>query len=138
LPEFYVEDESLRINLYRRLASYQEFSQIEQFEKELLDRFGALPVEAVRLLDAARLRMMGERLGLKKLVLEVRQLKMFFNEQWADRFPTQEHFSERLRSIIKTAGVPVQFLQKGGFGIKAQLSDTDTLSAAKKVLQSLG
>jgi len=137
LPEYYVEDESLRINLYRRLAAYQELSQVEQFEKELTDRFGPLPVEASRLLEAARLRMMGEKLGLKKLILEARQVKMIFDDQWVDRFQTQEHFSERLRSIVKSAGVPVQFIQKGGFGLKAQISETDILTAAKNVLQSL-
>jgi transcription-repair coupling factor (superfamily II helicase) len=138
LPETFVEDESLRINLYRRLASHQEFGQIDRFEKELMDRFGALPPEASRLLDGARLRLMGGTLGLKKLIVEARQLKMFFDEQWIDGFPTQEHFSERLRSMVKSAGVPIQFFQKGGFGLKAQLPDADVLSSAKKVLQSLG
>jgi transcription-repair coupling factor (superfamily II helicase) len=138
LPETFVEDESLRINLYRRLASYREFGQIDRFERELIDRFGALPPEAARLLDGARLRLMGENLGLKKVILEVRQLRMVFDEQWMDRFPTQEHLTERLRSMVKSAGVPIQFIQKGGFGLKAQLSDSDVLSSAKKVLQSLG
>ena len=138
LPENFVEDESLRINLYRRLASFQEFAQIDRFERELMDRFGTLPLEAVRLLDAARLRLMGETLGLKKVILGVNQLKMIFDEQWMDRFPTQEHFSERLRSMVKSAGVPIQFFQKGGFGLKAQLPDSDIISSAKKVLQSLG
>jgi hypothetical protein len=84
------------------------------------------------------LRLLGEKLGLKKVILETRQLKLYFDEQWIDRFPTQEHFSERLRVIMKSAVVPIQFLQKGGFGLKAKLSGVDVLSEAKKVLQSLG
>jgi len=138
LPETYIEDESMRVNLYRRLASFQDTIQIEKFEKELVDRFGRLPQETIRLLEAARLRLLGEKLGLKKVILETRQLKLYFDEQWIDRFPTQEHFSERLRVIMKSAVVPIQFLQKGGFGLKAKLSGVDVLSEAKKVLQSLG
>jgi transcription-repair coupling factor (superfamily II helicase) len=138
LPETYVEDQSVRVNLYRRLASFQDSIQIEKFEKELIDRFGQLPKETIRLLEAARMKILGEKLGLKKVILETRQLRLYFDEQWIDRFPTQEHFSEHLRVILNSAALPIQFLQKGGFGLKAKLLGEDTLSEAKKVLQSLG
>jgi transcription-repair coupling factor (superfamily II helicase) len=138
LPETYVEDESLRVNLYRRLALVREPIEVEHFERELKDRFGALPKEAIHLLEGAHLRIIGQKSGFKKIIIEDGRMKLFFNEQWAHRFPTPEQFSKQLRVMLNSFSVPVRFLQKGGFGMSVILSGENTLAEAKKVLQSLG
>ena len=50
IPEHYVEDLSVRLGLYRRLAYLHDFEEINSFAAELIDRFGALPHEVENLL----------------------------------------------------------------------------------------
>lgn len=54
-PE-YVPSDRLRLDLYRRLADARESADIDAIREELIDRFGALPPEAERLVRVARLR----------------------------------------------------------------------------------
>jgi transcription-repair coupling factor (superfamily II helicase) len=138
LPKSYVEDESLRVNLYSRLASIRWPEEIEHFETELKDRFGTLPEEARHLLEASRLRLMGQKLGFKKILIEGSRVKLFFSEKWASQFSTQEQLSEQIRVILKKAGMHIRFLQKGGFGLCVNLSGENALDEAKNMLQSLG
>ncbi len=50
IPENYVPDLQLRMQLYRRLAELDEAGEIDQFGAELIDRFGPLPEEVEHLL----------------------------------------------------------------------------------------
>ncbi len=58
LPEGWIPEADVRITLYSRLARLTDMGGIEAFEAEIHDRFGALPVEAERLLEVARVRVM--------------------------------------------------------------------------------
>ena len=57
LPSAYVEDETLRVSLYRRLAGTATESELDALRLEWRDRFGPLPPPAERLLEVARLRL---------------------------------------------------------------------------------
>jgi len=59
LPEGYVEDETLRPGLYRRLAGLTTLREVEEMREELQDRFGSLPEAAENLLYLLRLRILG-------------------------------------------------------------------------------
>jgi len=59
LPEGYVEDETLRLGLYRRLAGLTTIHEVEELRGELQDRFGSLPEAAENLLYLLRLRILG-------------------------------------------------------------------------------
>ncbi len=51
IPEAYVPDLTVRMALYRRLASIEDRADIDRFAAELIDRFGALPEEVKHLLE---------------------------------------------------------------------------------------
>ena len=50
IPEEYVPDLDLRMALYRRLGELEDRPAIDAFAAELIDRFGALPVETANLM----------------------------------------------------------------------------------------
>ena len=50
IPENYVADLQLRLQLYRRLGDVTEAEEIDSFGAELIDRFGPLPEEVQHLL----------------------------------------------------------------------------------------
>ena len=63
LPTGYVEDLGLRMTLYQRLAAAESGDQVLEIERELIDRFGALPLPAWHLLDSVSLKAQAARLG---------------------------------------------------------------------------
>jgi len=56
IPEDYVADLSLRLNLYRRIASVTTQEDHEALAAELIDRFGPIPAEVQNLLDVVALK----------------------------------------------------------------------------------
>jgi transcription-repair coupling factor (superfamily II helicase) len=67
LPESYVEDPDIRLQLYRRLTAVSTLEEIVAFREELVDRFGDLPPQAERLLEAVRLRTLAAQLAVREL-----------------------------------------------------------------------
>jgi transcription-repair coupling factor (superfamily II helicase) len=57
LPEDYVPDLRLKIDLYRRLARVSRYEELNDFRSELVDRFGEPPPPVERLLSLAELKM---------------------------------------------------------------------------------
>jgi transcription-repair coupling factor (superfamily II helicase) len=69
LPDAYVEDDDVKLDLYRRLARATASGDIDGLRDELRERFGPLPPEAETLLDMARLRVLGAALGLQHVLV---------------------------------------------------------------------
>ncbi|MDP3371741.1 MAG: transcription-repair coupling factor [Candidatus Paracaedibacteraceae bacterium] len=67
IPETYVTDLGLRLNLYRRIANLTTRVEIDAFAAELIDRFGKLPVEAANLLDVVELKSLCRQAHIEKL-----------------------------------------------------------------------
>ena len=69
LPDGYVADDDVKLDLYRRLARAVSSGEIDQLREEMRERFGPLPPEAETLLDMARLRVVGAALGLQHVLV---------------------------------------------------------------------
>ncbi|HJN24336.1 MAG TPA: TRCF domain-containing protein, partial [Rhodospirillales bacterium] len=67
IPEGYVSDLNVRMELYRRLSRLHEAQQIEAFAAELIDRFGSLPGEVENLLDIVAVKQLSKRAGVNKV-----------------------------------------------------------------------
>ena len=67
IPEAYVADLNVRMQLYRRLAGLTERNEIEAFAAELIDRFGALPDAAENLLQVVALKALCRKAGVGKV-----------------------------------------------------------------------
>ena len=56
IPETYIADLTLRMDLYRRLARLTEKDEIDAFAAEIIDRFGSLPEEVENLLRTVEIK----------------------------------------------------------------------------------
>jgi transcription-repair coupling factor (superfamily II helicase) len=72
----YVPSDRLRLDLYRRLADAHGDVEVDAIQEELQDRFGALPEEAVRLLEIAKLRIRVKQFGIRDLAMQGKYLKI--------------------------------------------------------------
>jgi transcription-repair coupling factor (superfamily II helicase) len=81
LPEDYMPDVNLRLQLYKRLAAATERERLDDLEGEMIDRFGPLPPPTKTLLLVHRLRQRAARLGIRRLELGAATGLVEFNAQ---------------------------------------------------------
>jgi transcription-repair coupling factor (superfamily II helicase) len=55
IPEEYIKDLQLRMNLYRRISCLRD-EQIDDFASEMVDRFGVMPKEMLALLNVTKIK----------------------------------------------------------------------------------
>ena len=67
IPETYVSDLSLRLGLYRRIASLKNEYDIDQLKSEMMDRFGPLPEELKNLLHIVLIKEYCYQAGIEKV-----------------------------------------------------------------------
>ena len=67
LPPDYVADVHQRLSMYKKLASCDDEDSLIRLQEELVDRYGKLPEPARALVETHRLRLVAERLGVKKI-----------------------------------------------------------------------
>ncbi len=85
LPDAYVADDDVKLDLYRRLARGASSGEIDQLREEMRERFGPLPPEAETLLDMARLRVIGAVLGLQHVLVRGDEARLTFRAGTAPR-----------------------------------------------------
>jgi len=78
IPDEYVSSVSERYNLYSALSKLENETQLSAFKKELIDRFGPLPVQVEELLKTIRLQWAAKALGFEKMTLKGGLLKCYF------------------------------------------------------------
>ena len=67
IPDSYVHDLQLRLNLYRRLADLVEADEIDEFGAELTDRFGPQPDEVKHLLRIVYIKGLCRKANVEKI-----------------------------------------------------------------------
>ncbi|WP_300378954.1 transcription-repair coupling factor [Henriciella sp.] len=80
IPEDYVEDLSVRLGLYRRLADIDTEEGREGFAAKLIDRFGPLPEETRQLMEITAIKAACKQLGISKLDAGPKGIVMAFRE----------------------------------------------------------
>lgn len=82
IPEEYVPDRQLRLQLYRRMSELRSESEIHALASELKDRFGELPVDVENLLYQLRVRMFASKADLLSISTENGQILLQLPESW--------------------------------------------------------
>ncbi len=126
LPEDYVPDQRLKIDLYRRLTRITNEEDLAEFRDELADRFGPRPEPVDQLIRLTELRILANRWRVTSILRE-------------DDFIVLRFLSRSL--IQKLASQTKQLLrivddQSAYLPMKGELSDTNhVLERLKSVLQ---
>jgi transcription-repair coupling factor (superfamily II helicase) len=74
IPVEYISDQSMRLKLYRRLASLKSESEVNAVTDELNDRFGALPDSVANMLYQIRVKLLADLAGLASVSAEADQI----------------------------------------------------------------
>ncbi len=76
IPPGYVPSEAMRLDLYRRISSTVDESQVVRLREEIADRFGRPPMEVELFLEAAKIRILARAKNV--YCIEKRAGKWFF------------------------------------------------------------
>jgi len=95
IPYSYIDDERLRIAVYRRIAEADSSTALQDLLNELVDRFGTPPKTVSRLLTIARIRCLAAQNGITMVESLGNRLLLF---RGADPITLPNHQLPRLRS----------------------------------------
>lgn len=68
IPEGYIENEVLRLQMYKKIAVIESDEEELEITDELLDRFGDIPKETLNLIKISKIRSMAGKMGIKEIL----------------------------------------------------------------------
>jgi len=101
LPDSYVSQTAEKLRLYRELDALRSEEELQRFEQRLRDRFGALPPQAVELLNVVRLRWEAVRLGMERVKVKNGLMIVHFVGDAESPFYRSEVFSSLLQRVAQ-------------------------------------
>ncbi|MEX0272873.1 MAG: transcription-repair coupling factor [Flavobacteriaceae bacterium] len=98
-PDDYINNITERLSLYTQLNEVKDEKGLQQFETELMDRFGDLPPQAADLLNSVRIKWMAMAMGLEKVVLKKKKLIGYFIADQQSDFYQSPVFTHVLKYV---------------------------------------
>ncbi len=97
IPNWYVEDLTNRLSIYRRLARVSKISAVNEMHNELRDRFGPVPKPVDHLLDAIRVRIVADQCGVDSIIAKDAMIVLALREPTGGaRIPLQAQLGEHV------------------------------------------
>ena len=131
LPESYIIDPDLRLNIYRRLSILREDSELNKIKEELIDRFGPMPQEVKNLFDIMNIRITLKKLGINRLdVTRDGMTLTFSNNGYID--------PEKIAQLVKQRPRAFRFLSENKLKINAKrITLPDDIPKIRSVLNEI-
>lgn len=130
IPESYVDDATQKLLLYKRLSKVGSYEELEEMEREMEDRFGALPAPTRNLLTIISLKVFLLRLGIRRIEYS----PGFITITVTDRTPLR---MDRLLSLAKKDGRVIKLLPENKIVVRFQGGPFEAIEVAKNVLKDI-
>jgi transcription-repair coupling factor (superfamily II helicase) len=119
-PDSYIDNENLKLQLYRRLANISEKSELQSFKQHVRNRFGPFPVETDNLFTEKALMLAADAMNISKLIYKNGRVQIMFFAN-SDKKELQNlvfHFSE----ILSKKNITPHFTGKGDLSLSFRCS----------------
>ncbi len=124
IPDDFINDRTLKMNFYQRLANLERPEHVESMVAELTDRFGALPEPVANLLALVRLKTEAAELGYESLALRDGELVLKLRRTVVpDRVAIYKRFRNDVRAQLGEIRIPRRLLPGETQGWLAALHD---------------
>ena len=91
-PDDYINSITERLSLYNELGTIKKEEDLLLFEQKLIDRFGALPKQAIALLNSLRIKWKATSIGIEKLLMKQGKLVGYFISDQQSKFYQSDKF----------------------------------------------
>lgn len=135
IPDDYVESITERLSLYSRLDNCDTEKDLQDFHREMTDRFGPIPAQVEDLFTTVRSRKTAVELGFEKMFLKNNTLKCFFVSNPDSPYFQSETFN-RILSFLQTGTNKGKLKQVGKNGILV-VEDVKTMSGLYQFLSKM-
>ncbi len=129
VPDEYLADSAQKLHLYRRLSRAEDVATVVELREEVDDRFGAPPPEVVRLMEAARLRLLGQTLGVERINVKRHRARLTFRKDVVPRLTA-------LQSAMHGSLIEVEVKRTDPLSLILHRLGTDSLAGS--VAEALG
>ncbi|MBI1811304.1 MAG: transcription-repair coupling factor [Nitrospirae bacterium] len=130
IPEEFIEDVTLRLGIYRKIASAKRHEDLDALIEELNDRFGHMPLEVQNLCDVMRLKIMAKKL----LITDITDMSGRVHVTFSKNTPVA---GEKILGLYNIIGKRVRFLQDGfEIDVKNLMWD-ETYKITKEAIEKL-
>jgi transcription-repair coupling factor (superfamily II helicase) len=110
IPRSYIRDEKLRLGAYRQLAGTEDEEELEAVLRSLEDRYGPGPAQLDNLAYSLRIKLRGQRLGLKAVVAEGHDIVIRVDPQ---RYMDVDELARRMAGRIAIAPNRLKLRRQG-------------------------
>jgi transcription-repair coupling factor (superfamily II helicase) len=117
IPRSYIRDEKLRLGAYRQLAGTEDEEELDAVLRSLEDRYGPGPKQIDNLAYSLRVKLRGQRLGLRGVVADGHDIVLRVDPQ---RFLDVDELTRRMAGRIAVAPNRLK-LRRQGEGWQADL-----------------
>lgn len=131
IPAYYVDDVSLRLVLYRQIASKTTNLELDRLQEEFIDRFGPMPGAVVNLFRVARIKLRAANAGIGAIKVDKERATLELVD------PSKFDTSLILQLVQQK---PDKYSLKGEQQLKVDFSkesDQDRFTAVEKLLVRL-
>ncbi|MDC9723504.1 MAG: transcription-repair coupling factor [Urechidicola sp.] len=139
IPDDYISVISERLSLYNKLGELKNETELQEFEQNMVDRFGEIPTQVVDLFNSVRIKWIAKELGLERIILkQKRMLGYFVSDQQSDFYQT-ENFTRVLNYLKKnlTTCVMKEKQTKNGLRLLITFIRIDSVEKALSILNKI-
>lgn len=135
IPDEYVTHIGERYNLYNELVKLENESQLQAFEKELVDRFGPIPKPVFELFNTLRLQWLGKAIGFEKISYKKNTLKGFFINNAKSSYFESDQFGNVL--AFAQAHPAICNLKEVKGQLRLAISNVNSITYALQLLEGM-
>jgi len=138
-PDDYINIISERLNLYSQLANLKTEEELQQFEIELIDRFGEVPIQVEDLLNSVRIKWIAKDLGIERLILKQSKMIGYFIANQQSEFYQSPKFSQVLQFVQQNSAICTlkEKETKNGLRLLLTFSHVNSINKALNLLQRI-
>ena len=130
IPDRYVADNDMKIEIYKRIRDTNAIGAVDELTQELRDRFGEPPGEVVALLDVQSVRLICRAAG-------VRRVSVVRGAVEAEFARGREPKPAQMKRVLASCEEPLEFDSRGGLVVRfaAPAGKAAILRRGRKVLK---
>ena len=113
IPSSYITNNAERLFLYKDLDDLESDTALDNFYKNLEDRFGPVPKQAAELIDTVKLRREAKKIGFEKIILKSSKMLCYFLTK-ADSPYFESNLFQTVLEFVKQNPAYGKFQQKNG------------------------
>ena len=135
-PDSYVNNISERLNLYTQLNNLKSESELNTFEKELIDRFGELPKQVTDLLNSVQIKWLATKIGFEKIIMKQGKLIGYFINDQQSSFYQSSNFTKVLQFVQSHSNACIMKEKQTRNGLRLMLT-FNNIKSVKQALNAL-